>query len=133
MEFTKALPPPAGPNCQINPVNKLSLWIVTSTIRFNIFLPSTAGLPNDFSFKHSQYHPIRVHFLPHTCHFSCPYHFLYFLYFDHTILIRSNKIQHYARIYLLQNHSTCFGFPSHPSSGEHKTITAASGTSTPFL
>ena len=45
------------------------------------------------------------------------------------ILIRSNKTQQYAGIYLLQNHSTCFGCPSHPSSGVHKTVTAASGTS----
>ena len=37
-------------------------------------------------------------------------------------------MQHYAGIYLLQNHSTCFGCPSHPSSGVHKTVTAASGT-----
>ena len=44
------------------------------------------------------------------------------------ILIRSNKMQQYAGIYLLQNHSTCFGCPSHPSSGVHKTVTAASGT-----
>ena len=34
----------------------------------------------------------------------------------------------YAGIYLLQNHFTCFGYPSHPSSGIHKTVTAASGT-----
>jgi hypothetical protein len=46
----------------------------------------------------------------------------------HYILIRSNKMQQYAGIYLLQNHSTCFGSPSHPSSGVHKTVTAASGT-----
>ena len=46
----------------------------------------------------------------------------------HYLLIRSNKMQQYAGIYLLQNHSTCFGYPSHPSSGEHKTVTAASGT-----
>ena len=45
-----------------------------------------------------------------------------------SILIRSNKMQEYAGIYLLQNHSTCFGCPSHLSSGVHKTITAASGT-----
>ena len=45
-----------------------------------------------------------------------------------SILIRSNKIQQYAGIYLLQNHSTCFGCPLHPSSGVHKTVTAASGT-----
>ena len=43
------------------------------------------------------------------------------------ILIRSNKMQQYAGIYLLQNHSTNFGCPSHPSSGVHKTVTAVSG------
>jgi len=43
-------------------------------------------------------------------------------------LIRSNKIQQYAGIYLLQKHSTCFGCPSHLSSGVHKTVTAASGS-----
>jgi len=37
-------------------------------------------------------------------------------------------MQQYADIYLLQNHSTCFGFQLHPSSGVHKTVTAASGT-----
>jgi hypothetical protein len=37
-------------------------------------------------------------------------------------------MQQYAGIYLLQNHSTCFGCSSHPSSGVHKTVTAASGT-----
>ena len=37
-------------------------------------------------------------------------------------------MQQYAGIYLLQNYSTCFGGPSHPSSGLHKTVTAASGT-----
>jgi len=41
---------------------------------------------------------------------------------------RSNKMQQYAGIYLLQNHSTCFACPSHPSSREHKTVTAASVT-----
>ena len=45
-----------------------------------------------------------------------------------SILIRSNKMQHYAGIYLLQNHSTCFRCPLHPSSGVRKTVTAASGT-----
>ena len=45
-----------------------------------------------------------------------------------SVLIRSNKMQQYAGVYLLQNHSTCFGCPSYPSSGLHKTITAASGT-----
>ena len=37
-------------------------------------------------------------------------------------------MQQYAGIYLLQNHSTCFGCPSHPSLGVHKIVTAASGT-----
>ena len=37
-------------------------------------------------------------------------------------------MQMYAGVYLLQNHSTCFGCPLNPSSGVHKTVTAASGT-----
>jgi hypothetical protein len=37
-------------------------------------------------------------------------------------------MQQYTGIYLLQNQSMCFGCPSHPSSGIHKTLTAASGT-----
>jgi adenylate kinase len=37
-------------------------------------------------------------------------------------------MQQYAGIYLLQNHSTYLGCPSHPSSGVHKTVTAVSGT-----
>jgi len=38
------------------------------------------------------------------------------------ILIRSNEMQQYAGVYLPQNYSTCFGCPSHPSSGLHKTV-----------
>ena len=46
-----------------------------------------------------------------------------------SILIRSNKMQQYAGIYLLQKLlSTCFGCPSHSSPREHKTVTAASVT-----
>jgi len=37
-------------------------------------------------------------------------------------------MQQYADIYLLLNKSTCFGRPSRPSSGVHKTVVAASGT-----
>jgi hypothetical protein len=37
-------------------------------------------------------------------------------------------MQQYAGVYLLQNYSTFFGCPSHPSLGEHQNITAASGT-----
>ena len=44
------------------------------------------------------------------------------------VLIRSNKMQQYAGIYLLQVYSTCFGRPSGPSSEVQKTVTAASGT-----
>ena len=38
-----------------------------------------------------------------------------FRYEDNYILIRSNKMQQYAGIYLLQNYSTCLGCPLHPS------------------
>jgi hypothetical protein len=34
-----------------------------------------------------------------------------------SILIRSNEMQQYAGVYLLQNYSICFGCLSHPSSG----------------
>ena len=44
------------------------------------------------------------------------------------LLIRSNKMQQYAGIYLLQDYSTYFGCPLHPSSRVHKTVTAASIT-----
>ena len=37
-------------------------------------------------------------------------------------------MQQYAGIYLLQNYCTCFGCPSYPSSGVHKTVTAPAGT-----
>ena len=37
-------------------------------------------------------------------------------------------MQQYADIYSLLNYSTCFGRPSRPSSGIHKTVVAASGT-----
>jgi len=43
-------------------------------------------------------------------------------------LKKSNDMQQYADIYLLLNYSTCFGRPSGPSSGVHKTVVAASGT-----
>ena len=43
-----------------------------------------------------------------------------------------NKIQQDATacryLFTAKSLSTCFGCPSHPSSGEHKTVTAASGT-----
>ena len=45
-----------------------------------------------------------------------------------SILTRSNEMQQCAGVYLLQNHSTCFGYPSHLLSGVNKTVTAASGT-----
>ena len=43
-------------------------------------------------------------------------------------LKKSNKMQRYADIYLLLNYTTCFGRPSRPSSGVHKTVVAAFGT-----
>ena len=42
--------------------------------------------------------------------------------------MRSNEMQQYAGVYLLQNYSTRFGCLSHPSSGVHQSVTAASGT-----
>ena len=43
-----------------------------------------------------------------------------------------NKIQQDATLcrylFTAKSLSTCFGCPTHPSSGEHKTVTAASGT-----
>jgi len=38
-------------------------------------------------------------------------------------------MQQYAGVYLRQNYSTCFGCLSHPSSGVHQTVSAASGKS----
>jgi hypothetical protein len=46
---------------------------------------------------------------------------------DYHMLNKSNKMQQYADIYLLLNYSICFGRPSRPSSGVHKTVVAASG------
>jgi len=43
-------------------------------------------------------------------------------------LKKSNKMQQYGDIYLILNYATCFGRPSHPSSGVHKTVVAAFGT-----
>ena len=43
-------------------------------------------------------------------------------------LKKPNEMQQYADIYLLPNYSTCFGRPSRPSSGVHKTVVVASGT-----
>ena len=45
-----------------------------------------------------------------------------------SLLIRSNEMQQYEGVYLLQNYSKCFGCLSHQLLGEHKTVTAASGT-----
>jgi len=43
-------------------------------------------------------------------------------------LKNSNKMQQYVDVYLLLNYCTCFGPPSRPSSGVHKTVVTASGT-----
>ena len=45
-----------------------------------------------------------------------------------SVLIRSNKMQQYAGIYLMQVPSTCYGRQSRPSSIVQKTEKAASGT-----
>ena len=59
----------------------------------------------------------------------CRFFFIHGSVHRDSILIRSNEMQQYAGVYLLQNHSTCFGFLWHSSSGVHQTVTAASGTS----
>jgi len=43
-------------------------------------------------------------------------------------LKKSNEMQQHADIYLLLNYCTCFGRPSRPSSGVHKTFVVSSGT-----
>ena len=47
-------------------------------------------------------------------------------------MLYTNKIQQDAtacrHLFTAKFHSTCFGCPLHPSSGVHKTVTAASGT-----
>ena len=76
MEFKKAPPPPTGPNCQINPVSKLSLWKVN--VRFNIFLPSTAGLPTDFCFLSIP--RITLHaFISYHIGVTCLVHIIFFI------------------------------------------------------
>ena len=45
-----------------------------------------------------------------------------------SILIRSNKMQQYVGIYLLQIYCRYFGCTSHPSSRVHWTVNAASDT-----
>ena len=47
-------------------------------------------------------------------------------------LKKSKEVQQYVDIYLLLNYSKCFGLPLHPSSGVHKTVSAASGTDHPI-
>jgi len=42
-------------------------------------------------------------------------------------LKNSNKMQLHVDIYVLLNYCTCFGRPSRPSSGVHKTVVTASG------
>jgi len=60
--------------------------------------------------------------------YACAVYFISMVPCIMTILIRSNKMQQYAGVYLLLIYSTCFGRPSRPSSGVHKTVTADSGT-----
>ena len=50
-------------------------------------------------------------------------------YFPFHILIIVERDATQSSLFItLQVHSTCFGFQPHPSSGVHKTVTAASGT-----
>ena len=60
--------------------------------------------------------------------YVCGFFYIHGSVHRNSILIRSKTMQQYAGIYLLQNYSTCFVCPSHPSSRVHKTVTAASAT-----
>jgi hypothetical protein len=101
---------PASVNCDFE--RYLQVWTVS---KFNVqdvyFMWTVSSIL--FVVRRICYEPLRTKF---SLSNSVP------------ILIRSDKMQQYAGIYLLQNYSTCFGCPSHPSSGVHKTVTAASGT-----
>jgi hypothetical protein len=67
--------------------------------------------------------PLRMFlWISHLCQ-NKPRRFAVVINWQVFILIRSNKTQEYTCIYLLQIYSTCFGCPSHPSSGVHKTVT----------
>ena len=52
--------------------------------------------------------------------------------YAYTACLYIDKIQQDATVcrylFTAKSHFTCFGCPSHPSSAEHKTVTAASGT-----
>ena len=77
------------------------------------------------------FHPTNNNFYSHT---DIPVRQRIFFFYIHgsvhrdSILIRFNEMQQYTGVSLLQNYSTCFGCLSHPSSGVHQTVTAASGT-----
>ena len=73
---------------------------------------------------------IRIEFLTSSLHLRLLLKFPFIIDNNNAIsrLKKSNEMQQYAGIYLLLNYSTCFGRPSRPSSGVHKTVLAASGT-----
>ena len=68
-----------------------------------------------------------------ACNFKCKLLYYIISIKPNIYLLRSNRMQQYAVIYLLQNHSAFFGRLSHPSPGVYITVTAASGTATTFL
>ena len=87
-------------------------------------------MSHHYKYKHDVFH-----FLVITTHVThVPHIYIKFKFYIHgsvhrdSVLIRSNKMQQYAGIYLLHVYSTCFGRPSRPSSGVQQTVTAASGT-----
>jgi len=65
--------------------------------------------------------------IPHRVHNDNMFVFLLIRTYGGYILTRSNEVQQYAVVNLLQNYSTYFGRLSQPSSGVHQTVTAASG------
>ena len=91
--------------------NFIRRFVTQSNISYTIHDPSTNQI-SIFLDISKNYRTWRVHW---SRYLNC-------------ILIISNEMQQYAGVYLLQNYSTCFGCLSHPSSGVHQTVTAASGT-----
>ena len=74
--------------------------------------------------------PLNGSLLLYICHLKFSQKIFYIrgsVYRDSS-LTKSNEMQQYVDIYLPLNYSTRLGRPSHPSSGEHKIVFAASGT-----
>ena len=107
-------------------ISTAASWLQTSNVQTILSLVDQKHTHTKVRFLLSIVHP--VNHTQHTEEAKFPEFYIQGSEHRKSVLIRSNKVQHYAGIYLLQYHCTCFGCPSHPSSGVHKIVTAASGT-----